>query len=217
MKCTLFSAGPIIDLFITFLSLGADGYKKLLSDRKLRLAELKNEVTKLTSKYNYLKLLNIPHNDISMGIGFINDAKVLQHSGGFEPSYSNSDDPNVTKFGSMLFTRFVSGARVVPRKNQKAINGVQFQGYGSHVDCYHCDYLTVAAAIGIKSEDIDLFIKRFDKILAKNLCMKPREVSDTNAGEESKSDVLCGNLNVRNLENDMLELNLWNVYFCLIY
>ena len=200
------SAAPVIDLFITFLSLGVEGYKKLLSDRKLRFAELKNEVAKLSNKRNDLRLLHTPHNDISMGIGFSRVSETLDKVTGVELRQQEPDF-SVTKFGSMLFTRFVSGARVVPIGNQKVINGVKFQGYGSHVDCYSCDYLTVAAAIGIEVEDIELFIKRFDRILTKKLpCLKGDVSSDASTLENQKAEQYHSIQ--QSLEQKVEELNL---------
>lgn len=57
--------------------------------------------------------------------------------------------------------------RVVPRGITKEIGGHVFQGFQSHTNDYPCAYLTAAAAIGMTKEDVDLFVKRLDKVLAK--------------------------------------------------
>ena len=58
-------------------------------------------------------------------------------------------------------------SRVVPQGTTKEINGHVFQGFGSHTNSYPSAYLTAAAAVGMTTEDVDLFIKRLDKTLAK--------------------------------------------------
>lgn len=57
--------------------------------------------------------------------------------------------------------------RVVPRGQSKDIGGHVFQGFQSHTNSYNCAYLTAAAAVGMTKEDVDLFIKRLDKVMAK--------------------------------------------------
>lgn len=74
-------------------------------------------------------------------------------------------DTAVTQLGSMLFTRQVSGARVVPLGFVQTMSGHTFRGFMSHANDYPCAYLNAAAAIGMKTQDVDLFIKRLDKCL----------------------------------------------------
>ena len=57
--------------------------------------------------------------------------------------------------------------RVVPPDSTKDINGHVFTGWGAHAQNYRCAYLTAAAAIGMSKEDVDIFLKRLDKCLAK--------------------------------------------------
>ena len=38
--------------------------------------------------------------------------------------------------GSMLFSRFVSGTRVVTGVSNKKVAGIDFPGYGAHTDAY---------------------------------------------------------------------------------
>ena len=51
--------------------------------------------------------------------------------------------------------------------DNKEVSGYTFQGFGSHSNQYPCSYLTAAAAIGMEKHDVDLFIKRLDKVLTK--------------------------------------------------
>ena len=50
----------------------------------------------------------------------------------------------------------------------QTVAGHQFIGFGAHCDDYPCNYLTAAAAIGISKTDVDVFIKRLDKVLGKS-------------------------------------------------
>ena len=61
----------------------------------------------------------------------------------------------LTSIGSQLFTRGVSGTRVITGSECKSIEGVMFQGWGAHTD--HCaqGYLTAAAGLGMTTEDLD--------------------------------------------------------------
>ncbi|XP_041471539.1 O-phosphoseryl-tRNA(Sec) selenium transferase-like isoform X2 [Lytechinus variegatus] len=146
------SASPSTDLFITLLSLGSKGYKNLLKERKELFTFLHEELAKVAVKYGE-RLLHTPHNPISMAM------TVNKHD--------VDDGKALTELGSMLFTRCVSGARVVPQGVSKEINGHLFQGFGSHSNAYPSAYMTAAAAIGMTREDVNLFIKRLDKTLSK--------------------------------------------------
>ena len=45
-----------------------------------------------------------------------------------------SGDAAVSMFGSMLFSRCVSGTRAVPRGKRQEVAGITFDGYGAHYD-----------------------------------------------------------------------------------
>lgn len=55
--------------------------------------------------------------------------------------------------------------RAVPLGSVQTVSGHTFQGFMSHTDNYPCAYLNAAAAIGMKTQDVDLFIKRLEKCL----------------------------------------------------
>ena len=90
------SASPSVDLFITFLSLGANGYKKLLKERKEMYGYLGTELAKVAEARGE-RLLNMSHNPISMAITLTKEGE--------------DSGKAVTQLGSMLFKRCVSGAR----------------------------------------------------------------------------------------------------------
>uniref|UniRef100_A0A0F7Z8A7 O-phosphoseryl-tRNA(Sec) selenium transferase n=1 Tax=Crotalus adamanteus TaxID=8729 RepID=A0A0F7Z8A7_CROAD len=144
------SASPSLDVLITLLSLGAKGYRQLLRERKEMFSYLSTEVKKLAESYNE-RLLDTPHNPISLAM-----------------SLRQLDEQNpeaVTQLGSMLFTRQVSGARVVSPGTVQTVSGYPFQGFMAHTDQYRCSYLNAASAIGMKTEDVEAFVKRLDKCL----------------------------------------------------
>ncbi|XP_004762735.1 O-phosphoseryl-tRNA(Sec) selenium transferase [Mustela putorius furo] len=144
------SASPSLDVLITLLSLGSNGYKKLLKERKEMFSYLSSQLEKLSECYNE-RLLHTPHNPISLAMTL----KTL----------SEHQDRSVTQLGSMLFTRQVSGARVVPLGSVQAVSGHTFRGFMAHTNNYPCAYLNAAAAVGMKTQDVDLFVKRLDKCL----------------------------------------------------
>ncbi|XP_077333815.1 O-phosphoseryl-tRNA(Sec) selenium transferase [Lithobates pipiens] len=168
------SASPSLDVLITLLSLGASGYKNLLTERKEMFTYLSSELKTLAAKHKEC-LLETPHNPISLAMSLKN----LNDEGGTA----------ITQLGSMLFTRQVSGARVVPLGSSQTINGYIFKGFMSHSNNYPCDYLNAASAIGITKRDVDIFIKRLDKCL--RLCRKEKHLEAETAGDlqATKEDV----------------------------
>uniref|UniRef100_I3MKY4 O-phosphoseryl-tRNA(Sec) selenium transferase n=1 Tax=Ictidomys tridecemlineatus TaxID=43179 RepID=I3MKY4_ICTTR len=92
------SASPSLDVLITLLSLGSNGYKRLLKERKEMFSYLSSQLKKLSEAYSE-RLLQTPHNPISLAVTL----KTLDEH----------QDRAVTQLGSMLFTRQVSGARLI--------------------------------------------------------------------------------------------------------
>ncbi|XP_076467406.1 O-phosphoseryl-tRNA(Sec) selenium transferase-like [Babylonia areolata] len=145
------SATPSMDLLITLLSLGTSGYKKLLSERKEMFAYLQGRLSTCAKAYGE-RILNT-RNPISMGITLTVG--------------SNLKAETATEIGSMLFTRFVSGTRVVAPGSASTVSGYTFQNFGAHSNVYPHAYLTAAAAIGMTAVDVDSFISRLEKVLSK--------------------------------------------------
>ncbi|PRP82443.1 O-phosphoseryl-tRNA(Sec) selenium transferase [Planoprotostelium fungivorum] len=140
------SVSPLLDVFITALSMGSSGYKSLLRERKEMFEFCKNKMREVMEKYGE-KVLDTPNNPFSMAVTLRNYCI----------------EGSATHIGSKLFTRFVSGVRVVDGKSSKTINGVTFEGYESHIDRYPHPYFTISCTIGITKEDIEGFIERLDK------------------------------------------------------
>ena len=164
------SSSPTIDVFITLMQMGTSGYKELMEERRENYKILKGEMAKVAEKYGE-RVLETKNNPISI-------AMTLANVG--EPENAKS----ISEIGSMLFTRGVSGTRVVTGRDTKVIEGYTFKGtiffsfpeflaliwffpaWGSHWDKTEAPYLTAAAAIGMTRDDIETFIRRLDKVLA---------------------------------------------------
>ncbi len=89
----------------------------------------------------------------------------LQRSSHKESRDSDGHSKDISYFGSLLFTRCISGTRVVPKNQKKAIAGYEFDGFGSSTCNYSNSYLTAACAIGLTKEEMEDFFIRLDKAL----------------------------------------------------
>ena len=153
------SSAPIIDLFITLLSMGLDGYKGLLAKRKSLLDSFQTRFGEVAERHGG-RILNCPRNTISFGITLDTLSESPDEIGVDSVKESSLD---TSYFGSMLFMRCVSGTRVVPRGQTKTMGKHSFEGFGSSTDNYQHDYLTAACAIGGTECDLDEFFSRLDK------------------------------------------------------
>ncbi|KAL7464084.1 hypothetical protein ACHAXS_004420 [Conticribra weissflogii] len=166
------SASPMVDLFITLLSMGLDGYKGILSER-LRLIGLFKAKLENIAKSHGERLLVCPRNSISFGITLDNLAVIEDVT---ESKDLNAEElethhnrlqkeknSQITKFGSMLFTRCISGTRIVPRGEVKIISGHIFEGFGSSHDDFPHAYMTAACAVGLGEAEMNEFFARLEK------------------------------------------------------
>ncbi|XP_065071859.1 O-phosphoseryl-tRNA(Sec) selenium transferase-like isoform X2 [Rhopilema esculentum] len=163
------SASPTIDLFITLLSLGVNGYKNLLAERKESYILLMSELDTVCRTYDE-RLLDTKHNPISLAITLDN----LVPGASFERN-------SLTEFGSMLFKRCVSGTRVIAAGDSKTIGSYTFENWGSHSNNYPFSYMTAAAAVGLQRSEIDVFVKRLNKIFSK---LKRKNTKGENSREQ---------------------------------
>jgi O-phospho-L-seryl-tRNASec:L-selenocysteinyl-tRNA synthase len=109
---------------------------------------LKSRLLDFSTMHTSIRVLDTPHNDISMAIAL-----------------PRMDAP--TMVGSMLFWRWVSGTRVVSNANTLRVGDVTLKGFGGHCDDYGVDYLTVAAAVGLTRDDVDLFMQRLNNVITR--------------------------------------------------
>jgi O-phospho-L-seryl-tRNASec:L-selenocysteinyl-tRNA synthase len=147
------SVAPILDLFITLLSMGETGYRNLLEERKRNLTVFQMKLSEFCGRHS-LSMIASPRNSISFAVN-------INHLPHHQKSY--------TFFGSMLFQRCISGCRVIDCRNPspKNFNGFAFSNWGSHLDNFPNSYFTAACAIGMKFEEIDLFLSRLEKVMTK--------------------------------------------------
>lgn len=141
------SSSQSLDVFMTLLSLGRDGISKLLIERKENFSYLKEKLENLAVKHKEIVITN-KRNPISIAM-----------------TLKNFKDPTI--IGSMLFTRSISGVRVITPGEVKIIDGYEFIGWGSHCKTSSVPYLTAASSLGITKSEIDNFIEKLDKILLK--------------------------------------------------
>ncbi|EDV22917.1 uncharacterized protein TRIADDRAFT_50605 [Trichoplax adhaerens] len=150
------SAAPVMDLFVTLLSMGVEGFKDSLIERKGMYRYLQKRLQQVASAHGE-RLLVTPNNAISIGI-----------------TLSSMPTKHATELGSMLFTRNISGARAIAPGVTKQIGSVTFENYGSHYNNYPYAYLTAAAAIGLKKDDVNTFARRLDRVFRK--LIKPKQL-----------------------------------------
>ena len=112
------------------------------------LLHFQDKVKAFAAKFNEMALID-PRNDISFAL-----------------SLDGLPAAAVTRLGSNIFYKCVSGPRVVQRDTVKNVCGIQFQCYGAHCNDYPQHYLAMACAIGVRKSDIDVFMKRLEKAYA---------------------------------------------------
>ncbi|GIY46430.1 o-phosphoseryl-tRNA(Sec) selenium transferase [Caerostris darwini] len=146
------SAVPSTDIFITLLNIGKNGYLEYLEKREKLFIYLKTELEKVGAELGG-EVLEIPGNHLSIAFAFT-QFESLHHK-------------LFTEIGSMLFSKFVMGARIVAPGDTKIISGYEFKNWGSHTDDNFTGYLTASAAIGVEKKDIDCFVRHFKSVLLK--------------------------------------------------
>ena len=157
------SSSPIVDLFITLLSMGMNGYKRLLEARQEVLKTFPLRLNAVAEKYGE-RILNCPTNTISFGVTLDKLARPRrEEESEDDAAYLKEVEKDISQFGSMLFSRCVSGTRVVPRAQSKKMGDHVFLGFGSSVKDYKHAYMTAACAIGLTEEELDEFFIRLDK------------------------------------------------------
>ena len=144
------SGAPCLDLFITLLSMGVEGFRSALSERVECMEYLREKLVAVAAA-NGERMLATKHNTISMAITL-------------NTFCAGGDRGATSMLGSMLFSRFVSGTRVVTTGGSKKVAGLQFAGYGAHADAYPEPYMTAAAAMGMRKAEVDTFVQRLQAV-----------------------------------------------------
>jgi len=95
-----------------------------------------------------------------------------------ESDYTKSVGKEISSFGAMLFSRCISGTRVIPRAQVSKIGDHEFVGFGSSTSNFPHAYMTAACAIGVSAAEVTEFFVRLDKALIefKSKKSNPREI-----------------------------------------
>ena len=158
------SSSPVVDLFITLLSMGMNGYRRLLAERQEMLKTFPSKLGAVAEKYGE-RLLVCHTNTISFGITLDTMGRTRrEEEDENDEAYLQDVGKDISQFGSMLFSRCVSGTRVVPRAQTQKIGSHEFLGFGSSAEGYPHAYMTAACSIGLTKEEMDEFFLRLDKI-----------------------------------------------------
>ena len=163
------SADPILDVFVTLLGLGREGWEALLAEREALVPHLKAVLADVAFRHGE-RVLDTPDNPISMGMTL----RTLLPSG-------SATAATVTALGSMLFTRCCSGPRAVPVDECRTVEGHVFRGWMAHAADYPHPYLAAACALGVTRQEIDTFAVRLDRALkdARQRTPPPGTTTDT--------------------------------------
>jgi O-phospho-L-seryl-tRNASec:L-selenocysteinyl-tRNA synthase len=177
------SAAPTVDLATTLLSMGISGYQELLQQREQLRTTFQTKFAQVATAYGERLLDTTERNTISFAMtldGLVRPRRV----GRAQPESNNdSGDTNtfhdeedmcsylldvqrdLTRLGSMLFSRCVSGTRVVPRNVTSTIGTQVFVGFGSSCNDYPHAYLTAACALGLGESEMNELFDRLEKTL----------------------------------------------------
>lgn len=143
--------------------MGLKGYERLLMERTSLVQRFSERLHSIAEKYGERRLV-CPDNTISFGITLDNLVRPRRDDEN-ESDYLKDISKDVSTFGAMLFTRCVSGTRVIARGEEKEMGGIVFKGFGSSTDVYPHAYMTAACAIGLQSGELDEFFLRLEKAL----------------------------------------------------
>ncbi|XP_036328430.1 O-phosphoseryl-tRNA(Sec) selenium transferase isoform X1 [Rhagoletis pomonella] len=132
------SSSQTLDVFMTLLSLGRVGYMNFVKERKTNFEYLRECMHKFAQEHAE-HVVETKGNPISLALSL----SQLQDVGG-----------ELTKFGSMLYTRGISGARVLTVGDTRKIEGHEFVNWGTHHSDTSTAYLTMAAGLGITKAEI---------------------------------------------------------------
>lgn len=143
--------------------MGLDGYKRLLKEREEMLESFPRRLQAVAEKHGE-RVLSCPSNTISFGMTLDGLARPKEDSEE-DHVYTKSVAKEISSLGAMLFSRCVSGTRVIPRGEVKKMGDHEFVGFGSSTASFSHAYMTAACAIGVSSQELDEFFLRLDKTL----------------------------------------------------
>lgn len=120
------SVSPATDVVITLLRMGKKKYLSMLDDCEAMYGYLREEISKLGEKYDE-KVIENAGNPISIGKIVYNLSLFPFITTFIALTLTNIPEENLTEIGSMLYTRNISGARVVTTTEVKNICDFRFE------------------------------------------------------------------------------------------
>ena len=165
------SVSPILDLFITLLEMGKNEWNRMRREQEENMVyfkDLLNEVFggNAASNVTALETEEKDCEENANGMEYeeaeldANGLRMIRERVLFTPDnpisigltlnslYPDENGKEVTKLGSMLFSRCVSGARIVVPGMKKKVGPFEFENYGGHYHGgYHSPYVTVTSSI----------------------------------------------------------------------
>jgi len=169
------SMAPVMDLFVTLLSMGESGYRNMLAQRQQVNAVLVERLKAFSASYGE-RLLPSPRNCISVAVTLARldapapsaAAEEGEAAGAAGKEKSKDAQKGPTFLGAMLFQRGVSGCRVVAKTEAVTkVEGHGFTCWGSHSNNSPCSYFTAACAVGTTLQDVETFLVRLEKAVHK--------------------------------------------------
>jgi O-phospho-L-seryl-tRNASec:L-selenocysteinyl-tRNA synthase len=143
-------ASPIIDMFITFLSMGRRGFRELLLRREALLETFQQRMRVFATQRNE-EFVCHPDNEISFGITLKS----------FDDS-SETASRGPSSIGAALFRHCITGPKVVMPKETKTLCGIRFVGYGTHSAATPYPMLIMACGIGMEPRELEDFMLRLE-------------------------------------------------------
>jgi O-phospho-L-seryl-tRNASec:L-selenocysteinyl-tRNA synthase len=129
------SAAPVVNFLISALSLGLNGYHKLIEEQQQNRTILEEKLKLIADKINE-RILDI-YNPIAVAL-----------------SLKNLKEDQLYQLGGALYNLRVTGPRVYNPKET---------AFGTCCENYPTPYIVMNAAIGAKKKDIELAVERFLK------------------------------------------------------
>ncbi|CAJ0590922.1 unnamed protein product [Cylicocyclus nassatus] len=144
------SGVPSRDLVLTLLSQGRRGLLETYENQRRLFLKMKKRLSSFANEIGEC-VYEVDDNMISLALTLSSIPKEKQ-----------------TLFGSILFNRGVSGARVISSTtNVTSVEGYEFVNFGSHCNEQHGGYLNMACSVGMSDAELDELFSRLATTYAK--------------------------------------------------
>ncbi|KEG07091.1 SLA/LP autoantigen-like protein [Trypanosoma grayi] len=171
------SISPVVDLFITALSLGHEGFKRLWEERysvrelleqelnSFALARGEVVLTEDVEKKNVVEAAAVAAASAAAGVQAITGGYPRNDISFAVTMRTLGGAAEAEAVGARLFRSAVTGPRVVvPKAAETHLCGLSFRNYGMHTDeTPPCPLLVMACGIGMTKEDVSGVIGQLEK------------------------------------------------------